>query len=736
MRGTVSVRSSAATRVDLAGTCRDIAGGVVAASLTVAFSLSYAAFLFAGDLAAHLPAGMNVALTTSAVTAIVVALLGTIPFAITGADSAIVAPMATMLATVAALLPAGVGADAEAATLFAALTLASAVTGLGLFALGQARAAVVVRYVPFPLIAGFMAANGWLILGAAVQLATDVPLRFGEVQRLANAEAWPKLAAMIAFAALITAVMARTRHVLAMPLLLVLGIVLAHAGFAAAGLTPDAAHAGGWLFADLPAASRWEPWRPSSWTGVEWTVLVEVAPEMVATLTVAALAVLMSASSLEVAAGCDSDLNQELRAQGQAALASAAVGGIAGSISISRSLVNRAAGGTGRLSAVVCGLCAGLSMLYGTQIISLLPKLVLAGLLAFAGVQLLWHWLIVVRSKLQWSEYLTILAILVVVARYGYATGIGLGILAGCVTFAVRYARTPIVKHHMSLAERRSRVDRSTDASVALSRLGAAVPILQLQGFLFFGSAHGLQQRVKALLPGARAVILDFKLVSGLDSSTAFSFQKMLVAARAAGVSLVFAGLNDSCRAELARAGIIAVDGAAEHQHDLDQALEHYEELLLVEGRGGNEGRADFAGWLAAELGSREAARALATLADRVEVPPGDALCRQGEPTDALLFIDRGRVNVFLETEEGRRVRLRVIDGRTVLGEMGFFMNAPRSATVLAESPTVVYRLSREAHARLLADVPEAAQALTAFVIRLLAERLKIANRLVVAYER
>jgi SulP family sulfate permease len=457
---------------------------------------------------------------------------------------------------------------------------------------------------------------------------------------------------------------------------------------------------------------------------------------MVAVLTVAALAVLMSASSLEVAAGYDADLNQELRAQGQASLASAALGGFAGSLSLSRSLVNRAAGGSSRLSAAVCGLGAGLALFYGTQVIYLLPKLVLAGLLGFAGLQLLWHWLIVVRSKLQWSEYLTILGILLVVARYGYATGIGLGILAGCVTFAVRYARTPIVKHHMSLAERRSRVDRPTDASVTLSRLGAAIPILQLQGFLFFGSAHGLQQRVKALLPGARAVILDFKLVSGLDSSTAFSFQKMLLAARAADVTLVFAGLNDSCRAEFARAGIIAAEGAAEHTGDLDQAIEHYEELLLVEGRGGIEGRADFAGWLAAELGSREVARALATLADRVELQPGAALCRQGEDTDALLFIDRGRVNVLLETGNGRQVRLRVIDGRTVLGEMGFFMNAPRSATILAEAPTVAYRLSRDGYARLLAELPEAAPALTGLVIRLLAERLKIANALVVAYER
>ena len=118
------------------------------------------------------------------------------------------------------------------------------------------------------------------------------------------------------------------------------------------------------------------------------------------------------------------------------------------------------------------------------------------------------------------------------------------------------------------------------------------------------------------------------------------------------------------------------------------------------------------------------------------ELQPGDALCRQGEATDTLLFIDRGRVNVLLETESGRQVRLRVIDGRTVLGEMGFFMNAPRSATVLAEAPTVVYRLSRDAYARLVAELPEAAPALTGLVIRLLAERLKIANGLVVAYER
>src|SRR5262245_23678273 len=98
---------------NLATACHDLGAGAVSAALTVAFSLSYAALMFAGPLVPTFPTGVAMALITSAVAAIVVALQGTFPFAISGADSATVAPMAAMLATVAAHFPPGLSMQAQ-----------------------------------------------------------------------------------------------------------------------------------------------------------------------------------------------------------------------------------------------------------------------------------------------------------------------------------------------------------------------------------------------------------------------------------------------------------------------------------------------------------------------------------------------------------------------------------------------------------------------------------------------
>jgi SulP family sulfate permease len=67
--------------------------------------------------------------------------------------------------------------------------------------------------------------------------------------------------------------------------------------------------------------------------------------------------------------------------------------------------------------------------------------------------------------------------------------------------------------------------------------------------------------------------------------------------------------------------------------------------------------------------------------------------------------------------------------GHTVVGEMGFYRGVPRTASVVAEGPTVIYRLTREAFDRMQAENPTAAAAFHKLIIRLLSDRLEFANR-------
>ena len=72
----------------------------------------------------------------------------------------------------------------------------------------------------------------------------------------------------------------------------------------------------------------------------------------------------------------------------------------------------------------------------------------------------------------------------------------------------------------------------------------------------------------------------------------------------------------------------------------------------------------------------------------------------------------------------------------TTLGEMAVYRQTTRSASVICEEPTCVYRLSREALTRMEETEPKLAIAFHYFVVRTLADRLVGSDRTIAALER
>ncbi len=113
----------------------------------------------------------------------------------------------------------------------------------------------------------------------------------------------------------------------------------------------------------------------------------------------------------------------------------------------------------------------------------------------------------------------------------------------------------------------------------------------------------------------------------------------------------------------------------------------------------------------------------------------GEVLCAHGALSDTIEFVATGSVAVTVPAlgSDGGPVRVRRMTGRTVVGEMGFFRAHPRTASVIAEEPALVYVLTRAAYARLLADEPRLAAELLQFVVRALSDSVETANREITA---
>jgi sulfate permease, SulP family len=76
-------------------------------------------------------------------------------------------------------------------------------------------------------------------------------------------------------------------------------------------------------------------------------------------------------------------------------------------------------------------------------------------------------------------------------------------------------------------------------------------------------------------------------------------------------------------------------------------------------------------------------------------------------------------------------MRVRSLGQHTTIGEMGLITGRPRSATIQAETDSVLYELSAEAYERIKLEDPALSQALLGYIVSVMSERLGFANRAV-----
>src|SRR5262249_55609561 len=189
-----------------------------------------------------LPLGMASALISACVTALVVAWRSSLPLAVAGPDSHGSAVLAVMAAGIASSLA---DPDQAAATVLPVLVVSSVLTGAFLYALGRLRIGPWVRFVPVPVIGGFLAGAGWLIVRGSFGVMADVPLSWHGISDLVKPAALTRWLPGAGLALLLYVAQLKSRHFLVPPGLLLGAVGLFHlawwlGGSHTAGLaTPD-----------------------------------------------------------------------------------------------------------------------------------------------------------------------------------------------------------------------------------------------------------------------------------------------------------------------------------------------------------------------------------------------------------------------------------------------------------------------------------------------------------------
>jgi SulP family sulfate permease len=690
-----------------------LASGAVEAIVAVAF----AALVFGGRLDYFVADGIALYLGAAFAALTIVALRAGKRGLVGGLQATSVALLSVVAAT------GGLRARGGPIEGFYAVVAATAVVtvacGLGFLALGIRRRADVIRYVPLPVVGGYVAGAGWLLVQGAIHFASDEPLFFTHLVDLVRAEAVRGWLPAVSFGLVLLAAARLVRRPLVVPVTIAAGLAVFALVAVVAGASLDDLRSGGWLLGPFRRDMAWQTWSVLAVAEADWLAVARATPAIVAAVVLAALVALLHVGESETVLGRDLDTDRELRENGLLNVVVGALGGIPGGPAPASASLFARLRVDARRAALVAATVPLAAMLLGASVLALLPKLVVGGTLAYLGLSLVLEWVWDRRASFSRIEHGALVAILVVVVVWGFLAGFVVGLVLAVGLFAVGYGRVDLV-HEVAFGDvYRSSVDRPAAERERLRASAERVQILRVSGYVFFGSTNRLLERIRARVgheASLRFLVIDLQRVTGLDASAVAALTKAERLASSEGAEIVLTGAADPIRERIERGGALGTRGAVSFEPDLDRGLERVEEALL-------EGRAE----------DRRALEAVpegpATHLDAVSLTDGSVLLRQGDPPGGVYVLAEGRLAVETTTPEGKRVRVGTLRPGVVVGEVALYGGGPRTADVIADGPCVVLSCSSERIARIEAEAPDVAAGLHRWLAGTLAARLSASVR-------
>ena len=653
--------------------------------------------------------------------------------------SAPCAPAAAMLAALAIQWFEN-GTTAESVVLMLSLMgLFCGLLQLGFGAVGLGR---LIKYVPYPVVRGYLSGVGLIIIISQVPKFLGLPKQLGFWEGLVSPSLWQWEG--VAVGAVTIAVMVSapvlTKAVPAAILGLASGVI-AYFGLAAADpallvLPGNALVVGplGGSGVSFGAAIS------GRWTAIGELDLAQLGRLL---LPAATLAVLLSIDTLKTCVVLDAltrsrhDSNRELIGQGLGNLASAFIGGVPGAGQMGATLVNMSSGAQTRLSGLVEGVLALVAFLLLGTFIAWVPIAALAGILIVIGMRMLDRAsLSLLKSRATTLDFAVIVAVVAVALAFSLIAASAVGIALAVVLFIREQIRGSITRSKAYGNQMFSKRVRLGEEMAILEKRGDQTAIFELQGSLFFGTTDQLYTTLEPELETRTYIILDMRRVQSVDLTAVHMLEQIEGMLAERGAFLIFSDLpqnvpsGQDMRRYFDQVGLAKSVRRVQTFNELDDALEWVEERLI---EGEHLERPPVKPLELREidvfLGRKESTlAALESCMDKHSYKAGERIFTHGDAGDKMYLIRRGAVRIVLPLNDKQSHHVATFGRGDFFGEMAFLDPKPRSADALAYADTDLFVLSRKRFDTLAEEHKKLALGLVLSIARVLSTRLRYAN--------
>ena len=551
-------------------------------------SPSFSKLIFQGKLTGYFAAGLSIVLVSQIVIVLVTSLFSS--------DHATLAfplsPSAVIQGTIASAVVAAAPSDMSQQALFAVvvwiIVLSSVLTGGFLLILGIVRAGGLIRYIPYPIVGGFMAGLGWPLVQAGFIVVVDLRISAEALPVLTESAVYVRWLSAMLFAMFILGLQARFKSMMIIPGTIIATLALFYVCIQLAGGNVDILAEAGWFLPPVPGTLSWQLPDLGAIAQIDLSMILASSGGIATLIVFCTLNLFFRASGQELVVDRDLNFNRECAVNGVANIVSSlSGGGIAGYPVVVYASLVKAMGVYGRLVGIVLALMFGMTLLFGGAIFALIPRFLPAGLLMYFGLQYMKEWLLESWFSLPRQDYIVVIVIALVTALFGLLPGIAVGIMVAISFFVLEYSRMHVIKQEISASIYRSNLDRSFAQNQLLKEEGKTILILRLQGYVFFGTAYRFYEHIKSRIldedsDSLRFLILDFKSVRGFDVSAAFDFKKLKKLTDRHGINLLICNVLPQLEPVILEAEIAErVSGKPTLFDDVDHALEWCENVLL-----------------------------------------------------------------------------------------------------------------------------------------------------------
>ncbi|MDI1353592.1 MAG: SLC26A/SulP transporter family protein [bacterium] len=606
--------------------------------------------------------------------------------------------------------------------------------------LGKIKGGAFIKYIPYPVVAGYLSGVGFLIFIGQVPKLLGLPKDIKMIQglQMVGDWKWESIAVGLVTIAVMFTAPRITKVIPAAIISLIMGI---GAYFGVALINPALLSMENNHFIIGPISASISDL--GEVFSNQWRLAASINLSVIGAIFVPALtlSILLSIDTLKTCVVLDAltfsrhNSNKELVGQGMGNIGAALFCGIPGAGTMGATLVNVNSGGTSKKSGIVFGITALLVLLLFGKLVAWIPIAALAGILIVVAIRMVdFYTVTLLKHKSTVFDFFVMFGVIVSAVALNLIAAAGIGILLAIILFLREQMRSSVIRRKAMGNQIYSKKSRVLAERVILDEKGKHTIIVELQGQLFFGTADQLLSKIEPYLSDCKYVLLDMRRVQSVDYTAANRIKQILGRIKDQNGYLIFTSVpmslpsGQNVKDYLQRLGLSQTENL-KFFDNLDFALEWVEDEILREAQVVDDKR--ILDLKEIELFSDFPDKALATFATCLvekRYAKGEIIFKINEEGDEVYFVKNGNVKIILSLAGGGSHHLATISKGDFFGDMAFLDKRKRSADAFAGEEVVLYELSRKKFNEVSLQVPEISGRFFEKLAFVIANRLRLAN--------